>query len=137
MCEALMKRTMATLPFHDVTVSSAGLNAVPGRAAHSWAIAAARELEVSLEGHRARLLTRDMVDQADAIFVMDYQNLAQLLSRYPEASKKIYMLGAFASERYPTIEIADPYYSDERGTRSCYSILKTCIENLVDRLCQE
>ena len=137
MCEALLKRALAGLPSCHITVSSAGLNAVPGRAAHPWATAAAGGFGISLENHRARLLTGDMINQADAILAMDYDNLAQLLSRYPGAGEKIFMLSAFASQDYLGVEITDPYYSGEEATRSCYTVLNACIENLVESLCRE
>jgi protein-tyrosine phosphatase len=134
MCEALMKRALAALPEERFTITSAGLNATPGRPAHDWAITAARELGISLDDHRARLLTAEMVDQADAIFVMDYQNVAQITSRYPQASKKVFLLGAYAGEDHGAVEIDDPYYTGEEGTRACYRILDTCVRNFVKSL---
>ena len=136
MCEALLKQALPSSRCFHIAVCSAGLNAVPGRPAHPWAIAAAHEFGISLENHRARLLTGDMVNQADAIFAMDYDNLAQLLSRYPGAGNRIFMLSAYASEDYPGVEITDPYDSGEEATRRCYAILNTCIENLVHSLCR-
>ncbi len=137
MCEALLKQALPRLPSYLITVSSAGLNAVPGRAAHPWATAAAQGFGISLENHRAQLLTGDMVSQADAVFAMDYDDFVQLLSRYPEARNKIFMLSAYASEYHRAVEITDPYYSGEEATRSCYAVLNTCIENLVESLCRE
>jgi protein-tyrosine phosphatase len=133
MCEALMRRTLTAVSNSQITITSAGLNAVPGRSAHPWAIAAARELDIDLENHRARLLTAEIVRQADVIFAMDYQNQVQLLSRYAEARNKVYMLGAYAKQ-YQSLEIRDPYYGSEAGTRECYKILDTCIRNLVRSL---
>jgi protein-tyrosine-phosphatase len=137
MCEALASRALPQVPSRNVTVRSAGIHAVPGREAHPWAISAARESGISLENHRARLLTAEMVNHADAIFAMDFQNQVQLLSRYPEARNKIFMLGAYAGEDYRPLEISDPYYSGEAGTRVCYKILSTCIDNLVRSLSAE
>jgi protein-tyrosine-phosphatase len=131
MCEALMNRELLGLDNAQFTVTSAGLNATPGRLAHPWAIAAAREFSVSLERHHARLLTRQMVNEADAIFAMDYQNQVQLLSRWADARNKIVMLAAYSGQEYPSVEIADPYYQDQEQTRRCYQILDTCIRNLV------
>jgi len=130
MCEALMNRELIRVDNAQFTATSAGLNAIPGRPAHSWAIAAARELDIPLEHHRAQLLTREMVDQADAIFAMDYQNQVQLLSRWPSAGKKLFMLAAYAGPEYESVEIADPYYQDQQHTRLCFQILNTCIHNL-------
>jgi protein-tyrosine-phosphatase len=137
MCEALMNRALAAMPDKQVAVTSAGLNAVPGRAAHPWAVAAARELGVSLENHRAKLLTAEMVNDADVILAMDYQNQVQLSLRYAHAKDKVFMLGAYAGEDYRLLEIKDPYYSGEEGTRDCYQILNTCIQNLVSSISSE
>jgi protein-tyrosine-phosphatase len=134
MCEALMNRALAGVPEKQITVASAGLNAEPGRSAHPWAVAAARELGISLEGHRAKLLTTEMVEQADVIFAMDRQNQVQLLSRYSHAKHKVFMLGAYAGEDFRRLEINDPYYAGEAGTRDCYKILDSCIQNLVSSL---
>jgi len=131
MCEALMNRALSHLTSRQFTVTSAGLNAVAGTAAHPWAVKAAQELGISLENHRARLLNAEMVNQADAIFAMDYQNQAQLLSRYTQAKNKVFMLGAYAGEGTHVSEIRDPYHGGEEATRSCYKILGTCIQNLV------
>ncbi len=136
-CEALMNRALADLPNQRITVTSAGLNAVPGRPAHPWAITAARELGIPLEHHRARLLTPKMVEQADAILVMDYQNLVQLETRYPQAKNKVFMLSAFAGEDYASNEIRDPYFDGQEGTRTCYAILDTCIRNFAGSLRRE
>jgi len=129
MCEALLNKELG-IHGAQYTVMSAGLNATPGRPAHEWAIRAAGELCISLENHRAQLLTSEMVERADVIFAMDYQNQVQLLSRWPDAKKKIFLLGAYSSPGLRIGEIADPYYLGFEGTRHCYAILTTCIQNL-------
>ena len=130
MCEALLNRELARAHNTQFTVMSAGLNAAPGRQAHTWAITAASEFGISLENHRARLLTPEMVNRADAIFAMDYHNQVQLLSRWVDAKERIFLLSAYAGEDYRPVEICDPYYLGLEGTRRCYSILNTCVQNL-------
>jgi protein-tyrosine phosphatase len=134
MCEALMNRAVTGFPDLIIKVTSAGLNAIAGRPAHPWAIMAAQEFGISLENHRARLLTSEMVEQADAIFVMDNQNKVQLLSRWSRATSKVFMLGAYAPKEYRGVEIRDPYYLGQDETRYCYQILNTCIQNLAHSL---
>lgn len=129
MCEALMKRELSR---HQagVSVISAGLHASPGNSAHPWAMAAARDLGISLEQHRAQLLTVEMVEQADAVFAMDYQNQVELLAYYPNARGKIFMLAAYAEHSYGRVEIPDPYYGDAQETLRCYRVLQACIHNI-------
>jgi len=137
MCQALLNRELACLHNAQFTVVSAGLNAIPGKPAHPWAIAAAKELGIALEGHRAQLLSPEMVDQADVIFAMDYHNQVQLLSRWAGAKSKTFFLSAYAGEDFRPLEIRDPYYSGLEGTRSCYRVLSACIQNLVRALSDE
>ncbi|MBV8049576.1 MAG: hypothetical protein JOZ80_00225 [Acidobacteriaceae bacterium] len=134
MCEALMVRELTRVGRAQFSVASAGLNATHGRAAHPWAIAAARELGISLEQHRARLLTDQIVNEADIIFAMDLQNYVQLATRWPTSQKKIFMLGVYTEAENKIPEIADPFYLGPEQTRVCYQILNSCIQKLVSSL---
>jgi protein-tyrosine-phosphatase len=115
----------------NVRIVSAGLHASPGREAHPWMQDAAGALELSLESHRAKILTRQMVDQADAVFAMDFQNKAELLTLYPDAAEKIYMLSAYAEGEWKDREIPDPYLYDLEFTHYCAGQLQICVHNLL------
>lgn len=134
MCEALMRQELTRFPHIQVKVTSAGLNATPGKHAHPWALAAAPQFGVSLDHHEARLLTAEMVNQADVIFAMDYQNQVELFCRFPNAREKVCMFSAYAGPDYRLVEIRDPYYGNEIETNRCYGILQTCVRNLVSTL---
>jgi protein-tyrosine-phosphatase len=134
MCKALMNRALTVPSNTRITTISAGLNAVPGSPAHPWAITAARKWDISLENHRSRRVTAEIVSRADVLFVMDYQNQVQLLTRHPESRSKVFMLSAYASEEDCPVEIRDPYYMGEEETSNCYEILNTCIQRLVSDL---
>ena len=134
MAEALMRKALnETAPgeIEKVRIVSAGLHANPGREAHPWMQEAAADLGISLTTHRAKLLTREMADAADAIFAMDFQNKAELLTLYPESAEKIHMLSAFAEGAWKHREIPDPYLGDLEVTRYCARQLQTCIQNLL------
>lgn len=135
MAEAMLKRALSEQRITDVSVSSAGLHAVNGRAAHPWAISVGREIGVPIDRHRAQLLTSDLVEHTDAIVVMDFENLAELLALYPQAAPKVCLLSAYAPMA-PGLyrEIADPYYGDEDTTRRCYAELQACVSNLAGSL---
>ena len=135
MAEALLKQELSNRSRNEsVTVTSAGLHATPGNVAHPWALAAAADFNISLEKHRAQLLTAEMVRDADAIFAMDFQNKAELLTLYPESKHKIFMLSSCLRGHGQHGEIADPYFGDVEATRNCYRTLQTCVQNLADDL---
>ena len=136
MAELMLKRALAERGLKAVSVRSAGLHAIPGRAAHPWAIQVSQELGIPLDGHQAKLLSPQMIEQADAVFAMDLENMAELLARYPHASGKIFMLSAYAEGAQQYREIPDPYFGDVEETRRCYETLQTCVRNLVSTLSQ-
>lgn len=132
MAEFLMRQAATQMGLQEhVRIASAGLHATPGREAHPWAQEAAAELGISLADHSAKALTREMVEQADAILAMDFQNKAELLTLYPEFQEKTYMLSAYAEGPWQYREIPDPYLGDLETTRFCFRQLRTCIRNLM------
>ena len=81
------------------------------------------------------MLTSVLVDQSDAIFVMDYLNEAEFLAQYPKAGTKVFMLGGFAKEaEVQEIEIPDPYNGDAEDVRSCFQVLRANICSLSRKL---
>ena len=135
MAEALFRQSTAGTHIL-VSAVSAGLHAIPGGAAHPRAVAASSEIGLSLVEHRAQLLSPEMVSQADVIFVMDFQNQAEVLALYPEARNKVVMLSTYADGAERCREIPDPYFGDLEATRRCCALLKTCIHNLTAELAE-
>jgi protein-tyrosine phosphatase len=133
MAEFLMRNALRDAPgkIGRIRIVSAGLHANPGREAHPWMQEAAAELGISLATHRAKVLTHEMVNVADAIFAMDFQNKAELLTLYPDAANKIFMLSAYAEGSWRCREIPDPYLGNLEVTRHCAKQLQICIRNLL------
>ena len=134
MAEAMLKRALAEHGIDDVEVKSAGIHAKAGREAHEWAIAAGHELGIPLDQHRAEPLTADMVSGSDVLFAMDYANVVELISLYPEAKGKIFLLSGYAEGSARNREIPDPYFGDLEQTRKCYSLVKECIDRLASEI---
>jgi len=136
-CETLLKGYLSHLNDNAVSIASAGLHAQPGSHADPLAIGMARELGVSLDPHRSRLITPEIVAQADVIFAMDFRNYVELLSYFPTASNKILMLGIYASPSART-QIPDPYKRSEDELRRCYALIDICVRNLAKEIrCSE
>ena len=135
MAECLMRKALSEIPAEEMSgirIVSAGLHADPGREAHPRMIEAATELGIPMAAHRARRLTREMVDSAEAIFAMDFQNKAELLTLYPDAANKIYMMCIYGDESWKSREISDPFLGDPEAARDCAKQLQTCIRNLLN-----
>ncbi|MGB8061949.1 MAG: hypothetical protein WCF26_08645 [Candidatus Sulfotelmatobacter sp.] len=132
MAEFLMRKALRDAGREpQVRIMSAGLHVCAGSEAHPRAQEASAELGVSLAEHRAKPLTQQMIEDADCVFAMDFQNKAELLTLYPEFQKKIYMLSAYAEGPWRYREIPDPYTGDLETARFCARQLQTCIRNLI------
>ncbi len=134
MAEFLLLRALNETGRSDIRVMSAGLHAGNGTEAHPWARLAATTAGISLSSHRAKLLTREMVDQSDAILAMDFQNKSELLAQYPDAANRIFMLSAYADPPWKNREIPDPYFGDEQKTSDCCKALDVCVRRLLATL---
>jgi protein-tyrosine-phosphatase len=133
MAEVMLKRALSEYHQAGITVLSAGMHAISGTEAHPQACVAARELGLPLDQHRSKQLTEEMVNNADAIFAMDFQNMAELLTWFPKSGSKLFMLSAYAEGRQRGRPIADPYFGDLEHTSRCYAELQVCITNLAKR----
>ena len=134
MAEVLFRKAAREARLTDVESCSSGLHAIPGNKAHPWALTASAEMGVPLTDHRARLLTPELVDRADVIFVMDFQNKAEFLASYPPAKDKVLLLSEFSEGPTRGREIPDPYFGNLDTTRACYVMLQVCIRNLIGTL---
>jgi protein-tyrosine-phosphatase/glutathione synthase/RimK-type ligase-like ATP-grasp enzyme len=134
MAEVMLKRFLADAGIDDIVVESAGVHAVPGREAHTMALAVSRELGIPLDVHRSQPITPGLISRADLILAMDLQNLAELEILYPEARQKIFLLSTFVSDPERNREIPDPYQGNIETTRRCFSVLRFYVQNLASRI---
>ncbi|PYT14563.1 MAG: hypothetical protein DMF51_08325 [Acidobacteria bacterium] len=135
MAEALLRQCLARRGADGVAVSSAGLYAHRGQRADPRARRAARLLGVDLEGHRARAVTRALMERADLVVPMDSLIETDLRGRYPSAAHKITLLPAVGEDgRRRLIEIPDPYDGDETDIRHCYDLLRSCVGRQAEEL---
>jgi protein-tyrosine phosphatase len=132
--EAMLQRELEKHS-SNVMVSSAGMHAINGRGADPRAQTVAPEFGVSVSGHQAQVVTQTLVDSSDLLVVMDIQNAAEFLLRYPQASKKLFMLRQFSEHnRGPGRDIPDPYPGDEEFMRQCCGMLRECVDGLSAQL---
>lgn len=131
MAAALLRKYLSDPGRAAISVSSAGLEARPARGADTRALMVARRFGVSLEDHRARALTHEMVEQADVIFVMDSLTEAGVLGRFPRAACKVFLLGVYADGESQPTEIMDPYDGDGADIHRCYEVIQSSIRRLV------
>jgi protein-tyrosine-phosphatase len=134
MAEWQLKALLWENAITGMQVGSAGLIALPGNSASFNAVRVAKENSISLEEHKARLITTELIDNADLVLVMESHQGHELITDHPQASEKILLLRHFA--RYGSRErgISDPYGRNLEAYRFCFEDIKECVESLYEWL---
>lgn len=90
--------------------SSAGIMGLDGHPASANAVTALKEIGIDLRHHRARALTRSLMQENDDIYVMTRSHLSSIKSVLPEYLSKVHILGN---------GIDDPYGQNLQVYRRC------------------
>jgi protein-tyrosine-phosphatase len=109
LAEVIARKMFAENGLGSIEASSAGTNAVDGQPASEGARTSARERGLDLETFRSRALTRERIESADLILVMEPQHRARVLSLSPSADTRTHLLGAFSGEEDSESGIPDPF----------------------------
>ncbi|MGZ8939189.1 MAG: ribose 5-phosphate isomerase B, partial [Limisphaerales bacterium] len=93
MAEGLFRHAMKER--HDIRIFSAGVGAIDGQPPSAHAVRALRELNIDISRQRSRMLTGELVQQADYIFGMTHGHVDAITLLYPQAADKTFVLREF------------------------------------------
>src|SRR5690348_647746 len=132
LAEALLRRALEERDLKGVEVSSAGTGAWDGAPASEGAYLVGLEQGIDLSGHRARLLTPAMVDEADLILAMSRSHLARV--RELGGAGRAHLLGEYAGYQGPQAEVDDPFGGELEDFRQTYRTLAAMMPGIVARV---
>ena len=132
---ALLTKALSDRDLHLVYVSSAGTGAWDGAPASEGAYLVALERGLDLSGHRARLLTRELVEESDLILTMARHHRARVDELGGDG--RVFVLGEFAGRSGDDAEVSDPFGGDLEVYRETCSELEALIVAVVERLARE
>lgn len=115
----------------DVEIQSAGTGAWDGASASEGAYLISLENGLDLSPHRAALLTRDLVEQADLILTMARHHRVRVEEL--GGSGKTFLLGEYAGEAGTDVEVHDPFGSDLPVYRDTFTEIQRLVRAAVDR----
>jgi RpiB/LacA/LacB family sugar-phosphate isomerase len=122
MAEALFRR--AVKGRGEFRAISAGIGAMDGQPPTPHSVRAMRELGVDISAQRSRMLTADLVRQADIILGMTHSHVDTVALLYPPAAEKTFLLREFDE----TLEPYEKDISDPIG--SPYEIYVACRDQI-------
>jgi glycine hydroxymethyltransferase len=130
MAEGLFRR--AVRGRNDFRVLSAGVGAVDGLPPSEYAVRALRELSVDISKQRSRMLTAELVNQADYIFGMTHSHVDAITLLYPQAAEKTFLLREF-DETLDSYEndISDPIGGSYDTYMSCRDQIEQGIASML------
>lgn len=119
-----------------VDVASAGVAAMPGQPASTNGVMACAELGVDISGHRARMLTRDLIETTDLVLAMEEHHRMAAVKLAPREAGKIHLLSQYAagSEGNAPIGVDDPIGGDLDEYRSTLREIRRYIEQALPRI---
>jgi glycine hydroxymethyltransferase len=109
MAEGLFRHTARGRGEYRIT--SAGVGAVDGQPPSPHAIRALRDLGIDISQQRSRMLTAELIEQADYIFGMTHGHVDAVNLLYPQAAEKTFLLREFDE----TLDIFEKDISDPIG----------------------
>ena len=135
MAEGILRSLLAEKGIEDIQVESAGIGAMDGMTATPFAIEVAAHWGIDIKGHRAKHLTRAMINEADLILAMAPEHVAFISRKNPAASKKTFLIKAFPEPFSPSQEgVADPIGGMLTDYHNTYMELDETLRRIINKL---
>jgi protein-tyrosine-phosphatase len=132
---ALLQRALAERGAQGIDVSSAGTGAWDGAPVSEGAYLVGLEQGLDLSAHRARLLTRDLVDHSDLILTMARHHRARVDEL--GGGGHVFLVGEYAGRPGENAEVSDPFGGDLNVYRDTCIELAALVGTAVDRIVTE
>jgi glycine hydroxymethyltransferase len=105
-------------------VLSAGLGAAEGQPPSPYAVQAVKELGIDISDLRSRMLTPELVQQADYIVGMTHSHVDTVMLLHPQAAEKTFLLREFDE----TLDLFEKDIGDPIG--GSYDVYLTCRDQI-------
>ena len=136
MAEGLLRHLLPPSLKTAVRVSSAGTYAMHGNQPAPHAVSAMAQLGIDISTHRARMVSRELVRNADLSLAMEMSHLNALQNMLMFNRSRVKMLTAFSpGPEQPDVE--DPYGGPLEMYQASLLAIRPAVEGLIDWLLQQ
>jgi len=116
---ALAEQHLKSLMAREVHVASCGFHTRDRRPIDPSMALLAQDVGVNFAGWSSRRINHDLISQADVIFTMETAHLIRLLSNYPQARGRAFLLSCVTKSGTTPLEIKDPFGGRPEDYRRC------------------
>ena len=140
MAEGIFKQLLKDSDIENIYVSSAGISAFEGDNANEKAIYTLNKKGIELVNHRARQLTKNIINESELILTMTISHKRMIINVAPEHSNKVYTLKEFAyiinneDENGKNLDIADPYGLDYNEYEKCAIEIEEQLRKIINNI---
>lgn len=134
LAEMLLKNELKKLKLDNISVTSAGVHAIPGNPPDLEMVDYLAKMGVSAEEHESKQITEQDVDQSDFIFVMENDHKTTIEGMWPQSIGKVELLGKFISGGPVADDIVDPYHRSPYHYRLAQSQITLSIQSLIKQV---
>jgi len=131
-CRSPVAASIAKQLYPQTDICSAGFYPVARRGCPDHVQQVAQRYLIDLSGWSSTRVDVDMVRQADAIFLHDIRDFENFCGQFDGHKDKVLFLGQFADK--PTLEIRDPYLSDDKETADIMRVVSESVRGLKAKL---
>jgi protein-tyrosine-phosphatase len=132
MAERILRGELVKHRKRDVLAFSAALIDMKGAPADPIAVKLLQAGGYDGDGHQSRLLTEEMVAQADLMLAMEDSHRKLILVQYPPAEGKVRLLKSYSRDYAEADgDIGDPYRMSIYHYRLCFSEIYLAIKGLL------
>ncbi|MFA5199983.1 MAG: L-threonylcarbamoyladenylate synthase [Candidatus Omnitrophota bacterium] len=130
MAEGYLKKLLKEQGRADVEVSSAGMMAIDGAGASFETRAVLEKVGADVSMHRARKVTKELIDRTDLILVMEKIHEEKILELAPEAKNRLFLLKEFAKINDESLNISDPIGGSYEFYQEVFLVIKEAVERI-------
>ena len=135
LAEMLLKNEVELLKLDNISVSSAGLYAYPGSPSDAKMVDYLSKNGIPVESHESRQVTKEDMDWADLVLVMERDHASAIEGLWPETKGKVELLGKFLSEDQTVVDdIVDPFGKSQYYYRLAQAQISLAVRSLVKEL---
>ena len=136
MAEGILKHVVSSNELQDkLKVESAGVAAIRGDRASSFAQEVSGEAGIDISHHRSQPVTEKLLKNSNLVLVMTPSHKDEIQEVYPEYRGKTFLLKEYARKRKPQtdLSIEDPY----GGTKETYEVCFLRLQREIKRILPE
>lgn len=137
LAEGILNYRLAEKNIGSVTVSSAGTFGLNGYSAAEFAVAVAASHGIDISDHKARHVTREMLEGADIVVGMEHEHIVEAGVILKDPGGKYRLLTDYGPPEMRGTEIEDPYGGPIDGFHDAYDRIDKCVVGLLREIIQQ